>query len=140
MYRTVDSGIWKDAWVSELSPYGKLLFIYLFTNDRITACGVLEITRRQMAFDTGLSLAEIDATLAEITAGGKVVWWPDLPLIWVRNFYARQRANSNDKFTGAARRALITFPACVQEWVGGVYPELGNGMGDPPPSHPHPTH
>lgn len=132
MYRTVACDTWGDPWFAELPADGKLLFLYLFTNPRTTAAGAYEITARQMAFDTGLSPERVNALLAGDLAD-KVTWWPDLRIVWVRNFYRRQRAVSNDKFTVAARRVLADLPALVGMAVGAYYPELASNSTPIPP-------
>jgi hypothetical protein len=130
MYRTVDCATWDDPWFAELAPNAKLLFLYLLTNRRATACGVFEISARAIAFETGLDAAAVKPALAALSP--KIQWWPDLQVIWVRNFFKRQRANSNAvKFTQSARTALGGFPACIQMAVGSVYPELVEN-GTPP--------
>ena len=61
MFRKVHTAFWKDEKVSEnLSPQEKLFFIYLLTNPSTTQCGIYKITKRQIAFDIGYSLEEIE--------------------------------------------------------------------------------
>ncbi len=129
MYRTIDCGIWDDPWISELDPISKLLFLYLLTNRRATACGVFEITLRAIAFETGLSSEQISDSLAALSP--KVLFWEDLQTLWVRTFYRHQRANSNEKFAHAARTALLKFDPCVQAAVHEEYPELQPPQTDP---------
>lgn len=131
MYRTVDSNIWDDTWFTDLTPDAKLLFLYLFTNRRTTPCGVFEITIRAMSFETGLSTEQIQTALNLLAP--KVIWYAETQVIWVRNFYKRQRANSNERFASAARKALDAFPMAIQSDVVAYYPEL-----IPPLSHPYP--
>ncbi len=120
MYRMVDTGTWDDPWFAELEPDAKLLFLYLLTNLRSTPAGAFEITLRAMAFETGLGGERIQALLS--TFGDRVVWWSELQIVWLRNFYRRQ--NPNEKFTISARRVLASMPAEVRERVCDVYPEL----------------
>ncbi len=41
-FRNIHTHIWKDAWFCELQPDEKLLFIYLFSNERASVCGMYE--------------------------------------------------------------------------------------------------
>ncbi len=138
MYRTLDTDTWDDPWFADLPAPSKLLFLYFVTNRRTTPAGVFEITERAMAFETGLDPATIAAALP--TLAPKVQWWPELRVVWVRNFYKRQRANSNDKFTQSARKALAQFPVCVQDAVGVTYPDLAMGGMSHPNPIPIPPH
>jgi hypothetical protein len=141
MYRTVDSLTWEDPWFRRLEPDGKLLFLYLFTNSLIGPSGAMEITVEKMQFDTGLTGNRFSKALSRLQP--KVMWWPELDVAWVRNFYKHQRANSNDFFTRAARKAALGFAAEVQAVIYGEYPELSsnnegrnNPTPIPPTSHP----
>lgn len=123
MYRTVDVDIWDDPWFTELDPLDKLLFMYLFTNRRTTACGAFEITLKAVAFETGLSLAQVGAGLPRLEP--KMVWFAEHQVIFVRNFYKRQRAQSNkDNFKIAAIKKLVDFHRDVQRAIWETYPEL----------------
>lgn len=123
MYRTVDTATWDDPWLTELEPLDKLLFFYLLTNRRSTACGAFEITLKAMAFETGMSQQQVKAGLSRLHP--KVVWFSAEQVIFVRNFYKHQRAQSNkDNFYAAATKKLADFPRVVQEAVWQVYPEL----------------
>jgi hypothetical protein len=143
MYRTIDTRIWNDPWFADCSATEKLLFLYFVTSDRSTACGAYEIRIRDMAYETGLTEAEVTAGLEKLHP--KVMWWPSLRVILIPNFYRHQRHNSNDKFTIAAAKALLAFPPDVVDTLCAMYPELDQTVntlsgteGYPPPSHPHP--
>lgn len=134
MYRSIETAMWDDPWFAELPPNAKLLFIYLITNRRATACGVFEIQRRALVFETGLSgdaVKEAIDALAE-----KVTWWGDHQIIWVHNFYRRQRANTGPSFTVSAVNALANYPDNVRTAVLTEYPELSATPNDPPPPPP----
>lgn len=123
MYRTIDTATWDDPWFAELEPLDKLLFLYLVSNHRSTACGAYEITLRAIAFETGLTTEQTRKGLARLAP--KILWWGDYQVVWIRNFYKHQCANSNPaNFKVAARRKLTDFPPEVQEAICKVYPEL----------------
>lgn len=83
-YRQVHVHIWKDSWFLDLDPKHKLFFIYLFTNERASISGIYELSKRVMAFESGLTFSEIDDALQAFEAQGKahyddgVVWIPNL--------------------------------------------------------------
>ncbi len=141
MYRTIDCATWDDPWFAELSPNGKLLFLFFITNRRTSAAGCFEITRRAMMFETGIRGDALDVALEEISS--RVTWWPELQVVFVRNFYKHQRANSNkDNFRKSALKSLSDFPETVQETVWDAYPELRDGEVShrEPSTIPSPTH
>ena len=123
MYRTIDCDTWDDPWFASLTPRGKFLFLYFITNRRTSAVGCFEITLRQIEFETGLDQKQIDSALEELAS--RIVWWPDLQVVFVRNFYKHQAGNSNsENFRKAAIKALLDFPEVVRTAVGDAYPDL----------------
>jgi hypothetical protein len=132
MYRSIETAMWDDPWFAELPPNAKLLFVYLITNRRATACGVFEIQRRALVFETGLSGDAVKEAIDALER--KVTWWGDHQIIWVHNFYRRQRANTGPSFTVSAKNALANYPSDVQATVLAEYPELGETPPDPTPT------
>jgi len=53
--RYIKTDFWSDSYIETLDPTEKLLFIYLFTNDRLDLCGIYEITLRKISFETGIN-------------------------------------------------------------------------------------
>lgn len=121
MYRLVDCDTWADSWFEGLAPTGKLFFLYLLTNPRSTSCGAFEVTPRKMAFETGLDQADVERYLQEWSP--RVQWWPDLNIVWIKNFFRRQ-GNQNDKTRINAARIVAGLPIPVQREIGKEYPEL----------------
>lgn len=83
-YRQIHTHIWKDNWFIELEPDAKLFFIYLFSNERASISGIYELSKRVMAFESGLSIDRINTLFSEFARVGKayfdggVVWVPNL--------------------------------------------------------------
>ena len=62
-YRAIQTCFWNDSWVIELTPEQKLFFLYLITNQRVSQCGVYEISKRIIEFETGFSQDKIEKFL-----------------------------------------------------------------------------
>lgn len=62
-YQPVYTQIWKDGNFSKLTVEGKLLFIYLATNDSINNSGIYEIPLKTISNETGLSLKTVSQLL-----------------------------------------------------------------------------
>lgn len=54
-YRTIRMSFWNDPAIESLPPADKLLYLYLFTCPHANNLGVLSVSLRKMAFETGLS-------------------------------------------------------------------------------------
>ena len=126
MYRMVDCATWDDPWFESLHPKGKLFFLYLLTNPRSTSCGAFEITPRKMAFETGLTVEDVEGFLKAWAP--KVQWFPEHSIVFLKNFYRRQV--HLPRFARDARRRVAALPEQVQSHVLSEYPELAAQPGD----------
>lgn len=63
-YRPIFTKIWKDPKLEKLSPPGKLLFVYLCTNESTTESGIYPISIRTIANETGLKQATVNKLLS----------------------------------------------------------------------------
>ena len=82
-YRQIHTRIWKDAWFFELSSDEKLLFIYLFSNERANVTGLYDLHKRIISFETGLSQSVVDKGFYTFEKAGKVYY--DNGWIWIPN-------------------------------------------------------
>lgn len=70
--RYIDVSFYDDAWVQELDPSEKFMYMYLLTNPLTNIAGVYKITPRRMSFDTGFNVDTIKHILHKFEAAGKV--------------------------------------------------------------------
>ena len=82
-YRQIHTKIWKDGWFLDLPAEYKLLFIYLFGNDRANLIGLYDISLKVICFETDLDQDTVETALLRFEADGKVIYrdgW-----VWVKN-------------------------------------------------------
>ena len=115
--RSINTRIWDDAWVSELTPEQKLIWIYLLTNPLCNLVGIYEITPKRIAFDTGIQIGTVRKAL-ELFEKAKKAFYTDDHILLV-NFYANQSMNANMKV--GAINCFNELPENIQNKV------LGNG-------------
>lgn len=108
-YRQIHTCIWKDAWFLELNPDHKLLFIYLFSNERTSVAGIYDLSLRIVAFETGLSMEAIKQGLDLFEQAGKVYY--DDGIVWVVNL-RRYNATNSIKVQERIRRDLEAIHEC----------------------------
>lgn len=137
LYRTIKTDTWRDPWFHALQPQSKCLFLYLFTNPVISACGSMEISMGQIAFDVGMPVKKVEAEIASF--GDKVLWLPEVNILVVRNFFRHQRSQSSANYTIAAKRAMESLPEKARAWLTAANPELKDTHTLPIPI-PSPTH
>lgn len=95
-YRQIHTRIWKDSWFLSLEPAHKLLFIYLFGNERASVAGIYELPLPVICFETGLDESVVQAGLAVFIEAGKVLYENDV--VWVVNL-----RKYNDSGSGKVR-------------------------------------
>ena len=82
-YRQIHTKIWKDGWFLDLPAEFKLLFVYLFSNERANLLGLYDLPLKVIAFETDLPAGTVEAGLARLEGDGKVFYsdgW-----VWVRS-------------------------------------------------------
>jgi hypothetical protein len=106
--RVINTKYWKDPYIRSLDRDGKLLFLYLFTNDRTEMCGAYEITFDEVCFDTGLNAATVETLIAKFSKDKKYIYRKG----WILcvNFIKNQRPNTS--VLAGIRKSLERVP----EW------------------------
>ncbi len=86
-YRNIAVKFWSDEFVAEeLTPEKRYFFLYLLTNEHTTQCGIYEITKRQMAFETGYNVETVEKLLQYFELHGKIKWSKETNEIAIKNF------------------------------------------------------
>lgn len=160
MYRTIDTSFWDDPRIRALEPAAKLLFLHLVTNRHAHCSGIYCLRLEYAALETGLSLRQVEACLAALTASGLVRYEAERGVIWVVRMLRHQGRGAKLMQAAAAQlRALHRSPlvaefleaypgvrACREEsqWAEILHPEAGatarmpsgwgiDGASGPPP-------
>lgn len=126
-YRTIRMSFWNDPFIEALEAREKLLYLYLFTCPHTNNLGVLEISRRKIAFETGLSVQEADEGIRRLEEAGKLM--TDGTLIWLVKFIKHQSSTSPkliQSLKGIAQELgspVIRHALCLQ------YPHLFDAPG-----------
>jgi hypothetical protein len=84
-FRQIHTRIWKDNWFCDLPDDGKLLFIYLFSNERASVSGIYELPLKYMVFESGIDRERVEELLAEFDRADKVRYDYENGIVWVIN-------------------------------------------------------
>ena len=102
-----NSSTWLDSWFRKLPPNAKLLFIYFWTNDHKNVIGIYPIDLEVVAFETGLSLRQIQEYLPLLHP--KVQYDAQTQTVWVQNYVRHQfmrTGNLSPQIKSAIEKAL----------------------------------
>src|SRR4030043_61406 len=76
-----DTATWNSPEFRKFSPEGKLLLIYLFTNDAKSITGIYKIDFDKMSFDTGIKVQKIAKIIEELK--NEVMYDYDKGIVWI---------------------------------------------------------
>jgi len=79
--RYISSSFWSDDWVDSLPRDGKLLYMYLLTNECTNIAGVYKITLKRMKDDTGIPREVILELLETFEQGGKAFYFNEFMIL-----------------------------------------------------------
>jgi hypothetical protein len=108
--RIVNTKFWDDKYIRSLSPNGKLLFLYLFTNSLTTIAGAYEITLDRIVFDTGLPEPEASTLLKKFETDKKAAYRDDW--VFLPNSVKHQSVGNPKILKGIEEAAK-----CCPDWI-----------------------
>lgn len=109
-FRQIHTRIWSDVWFQDLLPEEKLLFIYLFSNEHASICGLYELSLKTMGFETGLRPDAISLALHRFEQAGKAFY--SAPYVWVPNL-RKYNENPSPKVQARIAKELAGIPDCT---------------------------
>ena len=109
-YRTIRMGFWTDPYIEELDAKAKLLYIYLFTGPYTNNLGIVEATRRKIAYETAMTVQEVDKLLTQFESDGKVVCDPKKNIIFVTRFI-RHQCSTSPRLMESLRKLAPSIPS-----------------------------
>jgi len=69
--RIIYTKFWHDNYISILNSKEKLLFLYLFTNEKVNICGIYELPDKYILLETGIKKRELDKIKQKFIEDGK---------------------------------------------------------------------
>lgn len=93
--RYISTSFYDDAWVSELDPSEKFMYLYLITNALTNIAGVYKITKKRISFDTGFNIDTVSHILNRFESVKKACLCNEYMII--PSFPKNQSLNENMK-------------------------------------------
>ncbi len=109
--RYIKTDFWSDSFIESLEPIEKLLFIYLFTNDRLDLCWIYEITLRKISFETWINEDRVGKIIQGFSEKWKIHYIEGY--ICVMNFV--KHLQSNPSVASGVERSKNLIPKPVLE-------------------------
>jgi hypothetical protein len=104
----IEDAIWSDPEFHTLTPHGKLLYVWSFTNERVGMAGIYKIPQSTIAHETGLDAADLARALLELQRSGMTFY--DGTWVWVRARIKRLRTRTVQMCRSISKQ-VATVPA-----------------------------
>lgn len=85
-FRKVHVSFWSDPFTQELTPEQKYFFLYLITNEKTSQCGIYEITKRHICYDTGYNIDTVQKLLDFFIEANKIKYNYNTNEIAIKNW------------------------------------------------------
>jgi hypothetical protein len=92
-YRPFEVRFWDDPKVENLSPEGKLTFIFLFTNSLMNESGVYQCTFKKISDNTGIDQGDVEKIVTEELCH-LIKYDPDNCVVWVVSALALRKGGN----------------------------------------------
>jgi len=86
IYRQVHMKFWSDTYITSLSLEEKIVFVYLLTNEKTSACGIYEIELGRISFDLRFAPQTVKKILDKFIKDSKIVYSPATSEIAILNW------------------------------------------------------
>jgi hypothetical protein len=63
IFRKLHTTFWTDPFVENLTQEQKLFYVYMMTNTKTTQCGIYEISKKYISYETGFSIQQVSELL-----------------------------------------------------------------------------
>ena len=92
LFRNIHTTYWTDTFIMDLEPEEKYFYLYLLTNPMTKACGIYQISKKLMEFETGLSKEKVNTYLKKFIECNKIKYSEEYNELYIINFL---KYNSN---------------------------------------------
>ncbi len=121
IFRKIHTSFWADTFVQDLDTDHKLFYLYLLTNERTKQCGIYEISKKQISFDTGYSIDKVSKLLNYFIKVGKIMYNDITKELAIKN-WNKFNSSSSPKVVSCINTELYNIKDRVLiEYVNGIY-------------------
>jgi len=85
-FRKVHVQFWGDPYIQDLTPEQKFFYLYLLTNGQTKQCGIYEITKKQICYDTGYNTDTVSKLLEYCISTDKIRYNKETNEIAIKNW------------------------------------------------------
>ena len=121
--RILHTKFWQDAYITDLSVSESWAFMYFLTNDKVNMSGIYEVTSREVAFYTKLSVEEIREFAKKFQNDKKIFFFESWVCLVNHDKY--NKYGKGEKQIPALIKELSYIPqrfwSALKEWDTSIY-------------------
>jgi hypothetical protein len=92
--RYLRTAYWQDDFILTLTPEEKFFYIYLLTNGKVTQCGIYELSKKVIVFETGYNSETVEKLLEKFEKYGKIKYDDTQNEIFLVNWLKYNKSDS----------------------------------------------
>ncbi|ABR48551.1 phage replication protein [Alkaliphilus metalliredigens QYMF] len=105
VYRQIQISFWQDDFILDLTPEEKYFYIYLMTNSKTSQCGIYELPKKVIEFETGYNRETVEKLINRFIDYGKVLYCDDANEIMILN-WIKHNSNPSHKVVTRIKKEL----------------------------------
>lgn len=94
VFRMFYINFWRNAFIMDFTPEEKYFYIYLMTNPNTNHCGIYQISKKTMCFETGFNEEKVNSLLTKLTEQGYIKYCEISKEIIITNWIKENFINS----------------------------------------------
>ncbi len=121
VYRQIHVTFWQDDFVLDLTPEEKYFYIYLMTNSKTSQCGIYELPKKVIEFETGYNRETVDKLMQRFIDYGKIAYDTGSREIFLKN-WMKHNLNTSPKVKAKISKELQQIK--TKEFISGLHTVL----------------
>lgn len=109
--------LWSDPDIESLSAGSRYVFVYLITNEHRNDSGLYPITFSKIAFETGLTPAQVNEAMQSLEKSGRIIYDRETSTVWVINALRHTPVNPNIQTSVVHDLGFSSSPKLVESFV-----------------------
>lgn len=141
IFRKIHVQFWSDVFIQSLTPEQKFFFLYLLTNERTKQCGIYEITKRQISYDTGYNVETVEKLINFFQDCKKIKFSFNTNEIAIKNWDKYNSSRSPDVQNLVNKEVKSIKDKKLIEWIQSddtVLPQSKKSLREEPEEEPEP--
>jgi hypothetical protein len=106
IFRKLHTAFWTDPFVENLTQEQKLFYLYLITNTKTKQCGIYEISKKYISYETGFSIKEVSELIKYFVSIGKIYYSERTNEIAISNWWKHNWSESPKTLTCIKKELL----------------------------------